>query len=212
MSNDASAEIGSDSGSTSERLARQIAFIVEIDKAKQVLRQTELMDGSRCENDAEHSWHLALMAIVLAEHAREPKLDISRVVQMALVHDLVEIDAGDTFVYDLAAHAGKEERELRAAERIFNLLPLDSAREMRALWDEFEAGDTPEARFARSLDRLQPVLHNYHTRGGGWKRHGVSAQRVRERNAPIAEGAPALWEYTRTLIDDAVARGFIAEN
>lgn len=131
---------------------------------------------------------------------------------MTLVHDLVEIDAGDTFVYDLAAHAGKEEREVRAAERIFNLLPPDSAREMRALWDEFEAGGTPEARFAHSLDRLQPVLHNYHTGGGGWKRHGISAERVRARNSPIADGAPALWEYARALIDDAVARGFITES
>jgi putative hydrolase of HD superfamily len=131
---------------------------------------------------------------------------------MLLVHDLVEIDAGDTFVYDVAAHVGKEEREIAAAERIFNLLPPDLAGEVRQLWDEFEARQTPEALFASSLDRLHPLLHNYHTQGGGWKKHDIDAERVRERNRRIQDGAPTLWRYAEGLIDDAVAQGFIREN
>src|SRR5262249_50705513 len=149
----------------SDRLARQIAFIIEIDKAKQVLRQTLLMDGSRLENDAEHSWHLAVMALLLAEYAGEA-VDLLRVLKMVLIHDLVEIDAGDTFVYDVEALATRREREERAADRIFGLLPADVEEEFRALWEEFEAQATPEARFAAALDRLQPLLHNYHTGGG----------------------------------------------
>jgi putative hydrolase of HD superfamily len=198
-------------GEAQHRLQQQIDFILEIDKAKQIFRQNFLLDQSRHENDAEHSWHLALMAIVLCEYSKEP-IDVCRVVKMLLVHDLVEIDAGDTFVYDVAAHVGKEEREIAAAERIFNLLPPDLAGEVRQLWDEFEARQTPEALFASSLDRLHPLLHNYHTQGGGWKKHDIDAERVRERNRRIQDGAPTLWRYAEGLIDDAVAQGFIREN
>ncbi len=197
-----------DAVAASERLRRQLAFVVEIDKLKQVLRQTVLMDASRQENSAEHSWHLAMMALVLAEYAREP-VDLARVVKMLLVHDIVEIDAGDTFVYDDQAYLDKAQREQQAADRLFGLLPPDQAAEVRALWEEFEARATPEAAFAAALDRFHPLLHNYFSRGVAWQRHGVTADRVVERNRHIADGAPALWEVARQLIDQAVAQGFL---
>jgi putative hydrolase of HD superfamily len=192
------------------RLDAQIRFVVEIDKVKHVLRQTDLMDGSRRENDAEHSWHLAVMALLLAEHAAGD-VDPARVVRMVLIHDLVEIDAGDTFCYDEEGAKDKAEREQAAADRIFAMLPDDQAADFRALWDEFEARETPDAKFAASLDRLQPLLHNYHTQGAAWRRHGIVRSQVVSRNRHIAEGAPALWEYARRLIDDAVAKGYLAE-
>ena len=192
------------------RLDAQIRFVIEIDKVKHVLRQTDLMDGSRRENDAEHSWHLAVMALLLAEYAAGD-IDLSRVVRMVLIHDLVEIDAGDTFCYDEEGAKDKAEREQAAADRIFAVLPDDQAVELRALWDEFEARETADAKFAASLDRLQPLLHNYHTQGAAWRRHGIVRSQVVARNQHIAEGAPALWDYARLLIDDAVARGYLAE-
>jgi len=194
-----------------ERLESQVRFLLEIDRLKQVLRQNTLLDASRPENDAEHSWHLAVMVILLAEYAREPGLDLLRVVKMALLHDVVEIDAGDTFVYDTVGMAGKREREVPAADRIFNLLPADLASEFRAVWDEFEAQETPEARFAAALDRFQPLLGNYHTGGGGWRTHGITADRIRARNRIIERGAPELWDYARELIEDAVRRGYVQE-
>ena len=194
-----------------ERLGRQIEFIVEIDKLKQIFRQTLLLADRRQENDAEHSWHLALMAVLLAEHAVETKIDIFRVVKMLLVHDLVEIDAGDTFAYDAEAHRDKEEREIRAAERIFNLLPSDQARTLRALWDEFEARQTPEARYAAALDRLQPVLMNLHGGGDDWHLHGITKSQVIAYNRHIEEGAPSLWKYVRKSIDEAVEQGILKE-
>jgi putative hydrolase of HD superfamily len=193
-----------------DRLRRQIDFLVEIDKLKGVLRQTWLTDGSRRENDAEHSWHLAVMALLLAEHAAERDLDVARVVKMVLVHDLVEIDAGDTFVYDRERDTQWAAREREAAERIFGMLPPDQAAAFRRLWDEFEARDTPEARFAAGLDRLQPILHNYHTQGRVWREHGVTSDRVIAHNRHMAEGAPRLWEYAHELIRDAVNRGYLA--
>lgn len=195
--------------STADRLARQLAFIAELDKLKAVLRQTWLLDGSRQETDAEHSWHIAMMALVLAEHADEP-VDAGHVVRMLLVHDIVEIDAGDTFIYDDAGHADKEAREQAAAARLFGMLPGEQGAELRALWDEFEARRTPEARFAAAVDRLQPLLHNYLTEGKAWRQHGVTADRVRTVNARIGEGSAALWEQARRLIDDAVAKGYLA--
>jgi putative hydrolase of HD superfamily len=192
-----------------DRLRRQIEFTLEIDKVKGVFRQTWLADASRRENDAEHSWHLAVMAVLLAEYAAEPELDVARVVRMVLVHDLVEIDAGDTFVYDRDHDTEWAERERRAAERIFGMLPPDQAREFRGLWDEFEARATPEARFAAGLDRLQPILHNYHTQGRVWQEHGVTADQVIAHNRHMAEGAPRLWEYAHGLILDAVERGYL---
>jgi putative hydrolases of HD superfamily len=192
-----------------DRLPQQIGFIVEIDKLKTVLRQTLLIDRSRRENTAEHSWHLAMMAITLADYADRP-IDIGRVIRMLLVHDLVEIDAGDTFVYDVAANQDKAEREAAAAERIFGLLPLDQGTELRSLWQEFEARTTPDAAFAAALDRLQPLLHNYHTEGSTWRQHGITVEQVVTLNRTIANGSQRLWEYTERLIEDAAARGFLA--
>ena len=194
---------------TTNRLAAQIAFIVEIDRLKQVLRQSHLTDGSRVENDAEHSWHLAVMAILLAEHAAEP-VDVSRVIKMVLVHDLVEIDAGDTFAYDVEGHADKSDREQAAADRIFALLPADQAAEFRALWDEFESRQTPDSRFAAALDRLQPQLLNYHSGGSTWLEHGITADQVLARNCHMAEGSQSLWDFAQRLIADAVAKGYLA--
>jgi putative hydrolase of HD superfamily len=189
-------------------LARQIQFLLEIDRLKQITRRTLIADGSRRENDAEHSWHLALFAVVLAEHG-PAKLDLVRVLKMVLVHDLVEIDAGDTYCYDPAACATQRDRELAAAERIFAILPADQGNELRELWEEFEAKETAESRFAAALDRLQPVLLNYHTQGRAWLEHGVTRAQVIERNRHIAAGAPRLWEYARSLIDDAVEKGYL---
>lgn len=160
-----------------DRLTAQIAFIVEIDKLKQIFRQNVLTDGSRRENDAEHSWHMATMAVVLAEYA-DPATDLARVIRMLLIHDLVEIDAGDTFLYDAAAGADQMARERAAAERLFGLLPADQAQALRALWDEFEARETLDARFARALDRLQPMILNHHSQGGSWRQHGITADQV----------------------------------
>jgi putative hydrolase of HD superfamily len=192
-----------------DRLASQLAFIREIDRLKNVLRQSLVTDRSRRENAAEHSWHLAMMATVLREHACESGLDADRVIRMLLVHDIVEIDAGDTFAYDEAGHADKAEREKRAARRLFSLLPDDQRAELEALWSEFEERKTPEAKFANALDRLQPMIHNYLTEGHTWKKHGVTARKVRERNAVIAEGSPALWRFAERLIDSAVKKGYL---
>ncbi len=196
--------------SAPERLARQLRFILEIDKAKQVLRKTVLSGDGRYENDAEHAWHVAVMAMLLAEYG-PPGLDTPRLVRMLLVHDLVEIDAGDTYVYDDAGRAAQQVRERAAADRIFALLPDDQARELRGLWDEFECGRTPEAKFARAIDRLQPLLLGLHTRGVGWRRHGVSRDQVLAVNSVIGEAAPELWSHARTLIQEAVQRGDLAD-
>jgi len=192
-----------------ERLERQMNFIVEIDKVKQVLRQTSVIAGDRYENDAEHSWHLAVMAILLAEYAEGASIDIFKVLRMVLVHDLVEIDAGDTYCYDEDAALDKLERETRAADRIFALLPDDQGRELRALWDEFEEAATPEARFANALDRLQPLLLNYHTNGQSWQKHGVTSDRVVKRARPVADAIPGVWDYAARLIEDAVDKGIL---
>lgn len=192
-----------------EKLKKQIAFIIEIDKLKHVFRQTFLMDASRRENDAEHSWHLAVMAILLSEYAEDEHLDVLRVVKMVLIHDIVEIDAGDTYCYDEAGAKDKAEREQKAADRLFNMLPLEQAEEFRILWEEFEACATPEARFAASLDRFQPLLHNYETKGQSWKEHRITSSQVLERNKPIQNGAPLLWQYTEELIADAIDKGYL---
>jgi 5'-deoxynucleotidase YfbR-like HD superfamily hydrolase len=192
-----------------DRLANQLLFILEIDRLKSVYRRTYLVDGTRSENSAEHSWHLALMAMVLAEHANKP-LDVGKVIRMVLIHDIVEIDAGDTYIYD--EQGDKAEREQQAATRIFGLLPPDQEREFRELWEEFEAGETPEARFASALDRFMPQLHNYHTQGRSWKEHGITAERVLSRNVEIAGGSVTLWEFTQTLIEQAVAEGLFPES
>jgi len=185
------------------RLSRQIPFLAELDKLKHVLRRTMVIGESRLENSAEHSWHLGVMAALLAEYAPE-QVDMERTLTMLLIHDVVEIDAGDTFAFDDAAMADKEERERRAAERLFGLLPSDQAARLRGLWDEFEAGTTPEARFANALDRFHALLQNVHNRGGTWKRHGVTRDQVLSRMEPIREGAPGLWEYVVRTVDDVM--------
>jgi putative hydrolase of HD superfamily len=189
-----------------DRLAQQIQFILEIDKLKSVYRRTYLINGERRENSAEHSWHLALLAMVLAEHANEP-LDIAKAVRLVLIHDIVEIDAGDTYIYD--AQGDKVERERIAATRIFGLLPADQAEEFRDLWEEFENGSSPEARFAAALDRFIPQLHNFHTEGRSWQEHGITAERVLARNAEMSHGSAILWQWTQILIGSAVSKGFL---
>lgn len=192
-----------------ERLPQQLQFIVEIDRLKTVLRQTPLMDQSRRENSAEHSWHLAVMAIALAEYA-SAGVDIIRALKQVLIHDLVEIDAGDTFCYDAAAHTDKSAREMAAADRIFGLLPEDQRQDFRTLWDEFEAQNTPTARFAAALDRIQPLLHNYHTQGGTWKQHDINKSQVMRRMQPVELGAPKLWPMVLDIVENSVRAGFLA--
>jgi putative hydrolase of HD superfamily len=193
----------------STRLGRQVRFLVEVDKLKEVFRQNVLTGSRRPENDAEHSWHLCMCVLVLAEHANLAGMDVLRVLQMVILHDLVEIDAGDTFAYDTAGMAGQHEREARAAVRIFGLLPEDQARAFRALWDEFEARQTPEARFAAAVDRFQPMLLNASTEGHAWRKHGVTYPRVLARNAHVAEGSTALWDFAARMVAEAVEQGHL---
>ena len=192
------------------RLAQQIRFIIEADKLKEIFRQTLVTQSRRREIDAEHSWHLTLLVIILAEHSNVQPLDVLRVLKMLIIHDLVEIDAGDTFAYDTARMADQHEREAKAAERIFGLLPTDQASELRALWDEFEARTTPESKFAAAVDRFQPMLLNCLTEGAAWKNHGVTSDRVIARNKHVAEGSTAIWEYASQMIADAVKCGHLA--
>lgn len=185
---------------TWDRLKKQMEFILEIDREKQIIRQTYLASGSRKETDAEHAWHMAIMAILLGEYANGP-IDVLHTVYMLLIHDLVEIDAGDTYAYDEKAHRDKRQRELAAADRIFGLLPEDQAGEVRRLWDEFEAGETPEARFANTLDKIQPLLLNDASGGRSWQEHQVAASRVLARNQHTHLGSEMLWEYGKKLIE-----------
>lgn len=191
------------------RLQQQIAFLAELDRLKSVLRRNTLIDGSRRENTAEHSWHLGMLAIVLAEYADEP-IDVLHVVKMVLVHDVVEIDAGDTFCYDEDAKVDK--RELAAAERLFALLPADQAKEFRALWDEYDATETAEAKFAHALDRLQPLLLNYRSGGGTWKEFDVCATQVLKRVESIGDGSEALLHAAKSMLDDAMRSGILRDN
>jgi putative hydrolases of HD superfamily len=189
------------------RLGRQVRFILEADKLKEVFRQTLCTQSRRRENDAEHSWHLCLAVIVLAECANERRIDVLRVLKMVIIHDLVEIDAGDTFAYDTARMADQHEREAVAADRIFGLLPRDQAAEFRGLWDEFEERKTAESRFAAAVDRFQPVLLNCSTAGAAWRRHGVTEDRVIARNTPIGEGSAALLKEALAMIRRTADRG-----
>lgn len=195
-----------------ERLKKQIEFILEIDKLKHIYRQTLLTDGSRHENDAEHSWHLAMMAILLCEHATEMSIDMFRVVKMVLIHDIVEIDAGDVHCYDEEAVETRRILEHRAAERLFGLLPEDQAQEFKDLWLEFERQSTPEACFAASLDRLQPLLHNHRTGGYSWRKHGVSSDKVVKRTRPIRDVSEPLWKFVEDLIQDSIDKGYLHRN
>ncbi|MFP4163045.1 MAG: HD domain-containing protein [Chitinispirillaceae bacterium] len=193
-----------------ERLRKQIEFIIEIDKIKHIIRQTGLFDGSRRENDAEHAWHLAVMAMVLHEHANE-EVDVPRVIKMVLIHDLVEIDAGDVPVYETKKRTENEKNERDAARRIFGLLPRDQAEELIDLWEEFEAKKTPEARFAAALDRMEPVMQNFMTQGQVWKKFGVDAETVTSVNRHIRNGSDELWNYVEKIISDSVEMGFLKE-
>ena len=193
-----------------DRLVRQIEFILEADRAKHVLRRSRITGGERYENDGEHMWHVALAAMVLSEHA-DDSVDAGRVIRMLLVHDLVEIDAGDAFLYDTEAHAAKATAEQAAADRIFAILPDDQRDEFRALWEEFEAKETPEARFATAVDRILPMLLNHATSGSTWQEFAITSDRVSEVNlTAIGLSSEALTQFARELIEDAVAKGFLA--
>lgn len=189
------------------RLRDQLSFLIEIDKLKTVLRQSPLAAAERRENDAEHSWHLAMMVTILAEYSDEP-IDTGHTVKLVVVHDLIEIYAGDTPLYDSAAGDSQQAREEAAAHRLFGLLPRDQARTVRALWDEFEARQTPEARFAKAMDRMQPLLLNWMACGGTWRTPGATADTVRARKAVIGDASTVLWDAGRRLIDEGERRGW----
>lgn len=194
-----------------KRLEKQIAFILEIDKVKKIMRQTPLTDGNRKENDAEHSWHIALMALLLKEYA-EDEVDVAKVMTMVLVHDLVEIDAGDTYAYDEAAAESKREREQKAADRIFGILPADQGNYLRSLWDEFEAYETADAKYAHLLDNFQPMLLNDASGGISWKEHDVKKTQIYKRNIYIEETSKTIWEYMKQMVDKNIQKGNIVED
>jgi len=194
---------------STNRLHQQIQFILEIDKLKSIMRRSYLLNQERHENSAEHSWHLAVMAILLHEYVNE-QISLPHVLKMVLVHDLVEIDAGDTYCYDEDANSDKTERELQAADRLFAMLPEDQGKELRSLWEEFEERSTPEAKFANALDRMMPMMHNYYTRGKSWKENNVTSDSVLERNSLMQDGSEKLWEFTQSLIEDALKKGYLA--
>ena len=190
------------------RFQEQIRFMIEMDKMKNIYRQTYVLNEDRRENDAEHAWHLAMLAMILQEYSNEP-VDLTKVLKTVLIHDVVEIDAGDTFAYDDAGYASKAEREQKAADRLFGLLPKDQGAELRTLWEEFEAGSTPEARFAAALDRIQPLMLNYTKRGKTWNEHGIRAEQVKERIQPIFEGSETLGCFAEQIIELAVREGIL---
>ncbi len=191
-----------------ERLFKDMEFIVELDKMKSILRQTSLINEDKREDDAQHSWHIALMSMVLNEYANE-KIDDKKVIKMLLIHDLVELYAGDTFCYDKKGNEDKEERELLAADKIFGMLNKEKGLEFRALWDEFEEMKTPEALFAASMDRLQPMLNNYYNGGGTWKKFGVDKESIYKRIEPVKKSSDKLWNFVEYMIEDAYSRGLI---
>lgn len=192
-------------------LLSQIEFIKEIDKLKYIQRRTKLINSDRNENDAEHSWHLAIMAVVLAEHANEP-VDILKVVKMLLIHDLVEIDAGDTFIYDTQKDHTNTDEERLAAQRIFGMLPKDQAEELIGIWEEFEAGNSAESKFARAMDRLEPLLQNSSNQGGTWKEFDVPYSKVYNKKKVIKEGAETIWNYAENLLNENVAKGILRKD
>ena len=190
------------------RLEKQIAFLTEVDKEKNIFRQTYPADGKRKENDAEHSWHLALAAVLLKEHMKEDA-DLGRVMTMVLIHDLVEIDAGDTYAYDTEGAATKREREVKAADRIFGILPEDQGTYLRELWDEFEAYETAEAKYAHLLDNFQPLMLNDASDGKSWEEHGVHKSQVCRRNARIPETSEIVWEKMLEIMDKHIEKGHL---
>lgn len=193
-----------------DRFEQQIAFILEMDKMKSIQRQTYIANGSRKENDAEHSWHLGLMAFILEEYANE-QVDVLRTMKMVMLHDVIEIDAGDTYAYDLTGNETKNVREVAAANRIFHLLPDDQAIEYRALWDEFEAMETMESKFANTLDKVQPVLLNNASGAKSWQEHEVKKSQIMGRNARTPEGSEQIWKYIKSIIDENIKSGNIKD-
>lgn len=193
---------------TTDTLLQQISFIKEIDKIKFIQRKTKLLNSNRHENDAEHSWHLAVMTLVLAEHANTP-IDVLKVVKMVLIHDVVEIDAGDTFIYDTKNNHSNTVNERKAAERIFGLLPQQQANEFIAIWEEFEAGLTNEAKFAKSMDRLEPLLQNTSNNGGTWREFDVDYSKVYEKKLAIKDGSLTLWNFAEKLLNESVEKGIL---
>ena len=191
-----------------EHLLQQVAFIHEIDKVKYIQRKSRLFNSDRHENDAEHSWHLAVMAMVLAQHSNEP-VDTLKVIKMLLIHDVVEIDAGDVFLYDTVLNHTNTEAERKAAERIFGLLPTEQAEEFIAVWEEFEAGETPEAKFARAMDRLEPLLQDVSNKGIVWREHNISYDKVVQKNSIIQHGSQTLWDFGKSLIDEMAEKGIL---
>lgn len=190
-----------------QRLRKQLEFIIEIDKVKSIIRKSRTFHNKRYENDAEHGWQISMMALVLAEYANE-KIDIGKVIKMTLIHDLVEIDAGDTFLYAANRNdAMVNERE--CAKRIFGMLPEDQCNEFMALWEEFEAKETAESKFAGVLDRLEPLMQNYHDEGHTWKKHSISSEKVFQLNSKMEKGSTVIWDYAKSMIEDAVRRGFL---
>ena len=192
-----------------DHLLNQIEFIREIDKLKYIFRKTKLINSDRPENDAEHSWHLAMMAIVLAGHANEP-IDLEKVMKMVLIHDIVEIDSGDAFAYDTTKSHDNFDEELKAARRIFGILPEEQAEEFINLWIEFEEMKTPESKFARALDRLEPLLQNASNNGGTWREFDVKYDKVIEKKKAIKDGSEELWKFAENLIDESVEKGILS--
>ena len=190
-------------------LLNQIEFIREIDKLKYIFRKTKLINSDRPENDAEHSWHLAMMAIVLAGHANEP-IDLEKVMKMVLIHDIVEIDSGDVFAYDTTKSHDNFDEELKAARRIFGILPKEQAEEFLNIWIEFEEMKTPESKFARALDRLEPLLQNASNNGGTWREFDVKYDKVIEKKKVIKDGSEKIWEFAKQLIDESVEKGILS--
>ena len=191
-----------------DNLHKQVAFIKEIDKVKYILRQSKLFNSNRRENDAEHSWHLAVMAIVLAEHSDKP-IDLLKVLKMVLIHDIVEIDAGDTFFYDTVKGHNNTAIEFAAAQRIFGILPKEQAEELIAIWEEFEEAETDDAKFAKMLDRFEPLLQDATNDGGSWAIFNVPYQHVYDMNKTIKNGSTTIWNYAEDLIDESVEKGFL---
>ena len=191
-----------------DNLLKQVSFIKEIDKLKYIQRKTKLFNSDRNENDAEHSWHLAMMTIVLAEHSDKP-IDVLKVLKMVLIHDIVEIDAGDIFLYDTTKSHINTDEELIAAERIFGLLPTEQAEEFIAIWKEFEEGITDEAKFAKSMDRFEPLLQNTSNNGGTWVEYNVPYQKVYDKKKAIKDGSTTIWNYAENLINESVEKGIL---
>lgn len=191
-----------------ERLKKQMDFISEIDRLKNIYRQTYVLGEDRKENDAEHSWHIAVLAFILSEYS-EKTVDVLKTIKMLLIHDIVEIDAGDTYYYDNEGYKTKADREKKAAERIFGILPDDQRDEMLSLWNEFETNETPESKFANVLDHIQPLTLNYRNQGRAWQEHDVNKNQVIERNQYMQEGSQTLWNYVNEIVNEAQKNGWL---